>query len=60
VSAWHVWGEAARRLFGISDYHIYALAARCIREYLFDRQEGLQSFNHQWLEENNQLHLFDP
>lgn len=50
---------AARRLFGIPDFHFYALADG-IREYLFGRQEGLKGFNHQWLEENNQLHLFDP
>lgn len=50
---------ASRRLFGIPDFHFYALADG-IREYLFGRQNGLQGFHHQWLEENKQLNLFDP
>jgi hypothetical protein len=58
VLARHVMG-AARRLFGIPDFHFYALADG-IREYLFGRQKGLQAFHHQWIEENNQLSLFDP
>ncbi len=58
VLARHVMG-AARRLFGIPDFHFYALADG-IREYLFGRQKGLQGFFHHWVEENNQLHLFDP
>jgi len=58
VLARHVVG-AARRLFGIPDFHFYALADG-IREYLFGRQKGLQGFHHQWLEENKQLSLFDP
>jgi len=58
VLARHVMG-AARRLFGIPDFHFYALADG-IREYLFGRQKGLQGFFHQWVEENNQLRLFDP
>ena len=58
VLARHVMG-AARRLFGIPDFHFYALADG-IREYLFGRQKGLQGFYHQWIEENNQLNLFDP
>jgi len=58
VLARHVIG-AARRLFGIPDFHFYALADG-IREYLFGRQKGLQGFFHHWVEENNQLHLFDP
>ncbi|MCD6516189.1 MAG: transposase [Candidatus Aminicenantes bacterium] len=49
---------ASRRLFGIPDFHFYALADG-IREYLFGRQKGLQRFHHQWLEENKQLSLFD-
>jgi len=51
--------RVAGRLFGIQDFHFYALADG-IREYLFGRQKGLQSFHHQWIEENNQLSLFDP
>lgn len=50
---------AARRVFGIPDFHFYALADG-IREYLFGRQKGLQSFFHQWVDENRQLPLFDP
>lgn len=50
---------ASRRLFGIPDFHFYALADG-IREYLFGRQKGLEGFHHQWLEENKQLSLFDP
>lgn len=50
---------AARRLFGIPDFHFHAQADG-ILEYLFGHQKDLQGFNHQWLEENNQLHLFDP
>jgi len=50
--------RAARRIFGIPDFHFYALADG-IREYLFGRQKGLQSFFHQWIDENKQLHLFD-
>lgn len=58
VLARHVM-RASRRLFGIPDFHFYALADG-IREFLFGRQKGLHSFHHQWLEENNQLSLFDP
>jgi hypothetical protein len=58
VLARHVMG-AARRLFGIPDFHFYALADG-IREYLFGRQKGLQAFSQQWIEKNNQLCLFDP
>jgi len=58
VLARHVMG-AARRLFGIPDFHFYALADG-IREYLFGSQKGLQGFHHQWIEENNQLNLSDP
>jgi len=58
VLAWHVMGTT-RRLFGIPDFHFYALADG-IREYLFGRQKGLQGFHYQWIEENNQLNLFDP
>jgi len=52
----HVMG-AAKRLFGIPDFHFYALADG-IREFLFGRNSGL--FHHHWIEENNQLDLFDP
>jgi hypothetical protein len=31
-----------------------------IREYLFGRQKGLQAFFQHWVEEHNQLCLFDP
>lgn len=58
VLARHVMG-AARRLFGIPDFHFYALADG-IREYLFGHQKGLQGFSQQWVEENNQLSLFGP
>lgn len=58
VLARHVMG-AARRLFGIPDFHFYALADG-IREYLFGRQSGLDGFHNQWIEENKQLSLFDP
>jgi len=58
VLARHVMG-ASRRLFGIPDFHFYALADG-IREFLFGRQKGLQAFFQQWVEENNQLCLFDP
>jgi len=58
VLARHVMG-AARRLFGIPDFHFYALADG-IREYLFGRQKGLEGFHRQWIEENIQLSLFDP
>jgi hypothetical protein len=58
VLARHVMG-AARRIFGIPDFHFYALADG-IREYLFARQSGLEGFHNQWLEENKQLGLFDP
>jgi len=58
VLARHVMG-AARRLFGIPDFHFYALADG-IREYLFGRQSGLDGFHNQWIEENKQLSLFNP
>ena len=58
VLARHVMG-ASRRLFGIPDFHFYALADG-IREYLFGRQSGLDGFHNQWIEENKQLSLFDP
>ena len=58
VLARHVMG-AARRLFGIPDFHFYALADG-IREYLFSRQSGLNGFHNQWIEENKQLSLFNP
>ena len=58
VLARHVIG-AARRLFGVPDFHFYALADG-IREHLFGRQEGLQSFFQHWYQKNNQLCLFDP
>lgn len=54
----HVMGTA-KRLFGIPDFHFYALADG-IREFLFGRNSGLQRFHHHWIEENNQLPLFDP
>jgi len=58
VLARHVMG-ASRRLFGIPDFHFYALADG-IREYLFGRQSGLEGFHNQWIEENKQLSLFNP
>jgi len=58
VLARHVMG-VTRRLFGIPDFHFYALADG-IREYLFGRQSGLDVFHNQWLEENKQLSLFNP
>ncbi len=58
VLARHVMG-ASRRLFGIPDFHFYALADG-IREYLFGRQTGLKGFHHQWIDKHNQLSLFDP
>ncbi len=58
VLARHVIG-AARRVFGIPDFHFYALADG-IRECLFGRQKGLQAFFQQWVEEHYQLCLFDP
>ena len=54
----HVIGTA-RRLFGMPDFHFYALADD-IREYLFGHQSGLDGFHNQWLEENKQLSLFNP
>ncbi|MFQ6119649.1 MAG: hypothetical protein ACE5KE_07165, partial [Methanosarcinales archaeon] len=51
--------KAARRLFGIPDFRFYALADG-IRELLFRRQKGLESFNLMLKEENMQLSLFDP
>ena len=58
VLARHVLASA-RRIFGIPDFHFYALADG-IRDYLFARQSGLKSFYNQWLEDNKQLKLFDP
>jgi len=58
VLARHVIG-AARRVFGIPDFHFYALADG-IREYLFGRQKGLQAFFQHWVEQHYQLSLFDP
>ena len=51
--------KAAQRVFGVADFRFYALADG-IREFLFGRNSGLQRFHHHWIEENNQLHLFDP
>ena len=56
VLARHVIG-ASRRLFGIPDFHFYALADG-IREYLFGRQKGFHDFHNRWLEGNTQLSLF--
>jgi len=58
VLARHVMG-AARRVFGIPDFHFYALADG-IREYLFGREKGLQAFFQYWVEQHKQLPLFDP
>ncbi|MFH1942803.1 MAG: transposase [bacterium] len=58
VLARYVMG-AARRLFGIPDFHFYALADG-IREYLFGRQKGLEGFSQMLKTESEQLRLFDP
>ncbi len=50
---------ASRRLFGIPDFHFYALADG-IREYLFGRQKGLEGFSQMLKTETKQLSLFDP
>ena len=54
----HVMG-AARRLFGIPDFRFYALADG-IREVLFGREKGLESFLNLNKTQNPQLMLFDP
>jgi hypothetical protein len=51
--------KAARRLFGIPDFRFYALADG-IRELLFGRQKGLESFIKMLKTETSQLNLFDP
>jgi hypothetical protein len=51
--------KAARRLFGIPDFRFYALADG-IRELLFSRQKGLESFIKMLKTETTQLKLFDP
>jgi hypothetical protein len=51
--------KAARRLFGIPDFRFYALADG-IRELLFSRQKGLESFIKMLKTETIQLKLFDP
>ena len=51
--------RASRRLFGIPDFHFYALADG-IREFLFGRQKGLEGFTHMLKIENQQMNLFDP
>lgn len=58
VMARHVL-KAARRLFGIPDFRFYALADG-IRELLFGRQKGLESFSQMLETESRQLSLFDP
>ena len=51
--------KAARRLFGIPDFRFYALADG-IRELLFGRHKGLESFNQTLKTASMQLSLFDP
>jgi hypothetical protein len=51
--------KAARRLFGIPDFRFYALADG-IRELLFSRQKGLESFVKMLKTETIQLQLFEP
>ena len=51
--------KAARRLFGIPDFRFYALADG-IREVLFGREKGLESFLNLNKTQNPQLMLFDP
>jgi hypothetical protein len=58
VLAGHVL-KAARRLFGIPDFRFYALADG-IRELLFGRHKGLESFLNLLKSENPQMELFDP
>ncbi len=58
VMARHVL-KAARRLFGIPDFRFYALADG-IRELLFSRQKGLESFIKMLKTETIQLKLFYP
>ncbi|MBS3818366.1 hypothetical protein KGY73_02515 [bacterium] len=50
---------ATRRLFGIPDFRFYALSDG-IRELLFKRQKGLESFTKMVKSETSQLKLFDP
>jgi hypothetical protein len=58
VLAGHVL-KAARRLFGIPDFHFYAHADG-IRELLFGRQKGLERINPLLHTREQQLSLFDP
>jgi len=51
--------KAARRLFGIPNFRFYALADG-IRELLFGRQKGLESFSQVLKTETLQMSLFDP
>ena len=51
--------KAARRLFGIPDFRFYALADG-IRELLFSRHKGLDTFSQMLETENLQMSLFDP
>ena len=51
--------KAARRLFGVPDFRFYALADG-IRELLFGRKKGLESFRMMMKKESMQLSLFDP
>lgn len=50
---------AARRLFGIPDFRFYALSDG-IRELLFKRQKGLESFTKMVKSETLQMKLFEP
>ena len=50
---------AAKRLFGIPDFHFYALADG-IQNLLFSHQKGLESFKNMINTQSSQLRLFDP
>jgi hypothetical protein len=51
--------RVSRRVFGIPDFHFYALADG-IRDLLFGRQKGLEGFLLNPISYNPQLQLFDP
>jgi hypothetical protein len=58
VLALHVL-KGARRLFGIPNFHFYALADG-IREFLFSQKKTMQSFHLTLKTHNLQRNLFDP
>lgn len=58
VLALHVL-KGARRLFGIPNFHFYALADG-IREFLFSQKKTMQSFHLVLKTHNLQRNLFDP